>query len=224
MKEVFIVCKMMEAEALAAIRDSGSDAEVIWMEKGLHVEPKDLREALQKTMDRVEKEIAPDRILLGYGFCGNAMAGLRVGNYTLVLPRIDDCITMFIGSRERKKELEGGVGTMFQTANWAEGDESLVNQRHMLFEDFDEDEAQELFEMMFGHYGRIGVLDTHCYDLEPVLRESRATAEAMGFEHCVYDASYEFLTELLSGEPFDEKRFIVFRPGDVIAQRDLWID
>ncbi|MBR3211718.1 MAG: DUF1638 domain-containing protein, partial [Firmicutes bacterium] len=167
MKEVFIVCKMMEAEALAAIRDSGSSAEVIWMEKGLHVEPKDLRKALQKTMDRVEKEIAPDRILLGYGFCGNAMAGLRVGNYTLVLPRIDDCITMFIGSRERKKELEGGVGTMFQTANWAEGDESLVNQKHMLFEDFDEDEAQELFEMMFGHYGRIGVLDTHCYDLEP---------------------------------------------------------
>ena len=71
--------------------------------------------------------------------------------------------------------------------------------------------------MMFGHYGR-------CYDLEPVLRESRATAEAMGFEHCVYDASYDFLTELLSGEPFDEKRFIVFRPGDIIAQRDLWID
>ena len=96
MKEVFIVCKMMEAEARAALKSTGSTAEVIWMEKGLHSRPEKLREELQKTMDRAERDLAPERILLGYGFCGNAMAGLRAGNYELILPRIDDCITLFI--------------------------------------------------------------------------------------------------------------------------------
>lgn len=225
MKEVFIVCKMMEAEARAALAQVGSAAEVIWMEKGLHSRPELLREELQKAMDRAEAETAPGRILLGYGFCGNAMAGLHAGNYELVLPRIDDCITLFIGSRERKAALEGGVGTMFQTSNWAEDkDESLLDQKKRLFEDYDEDEAEYLFEMMFGHYGRIGVLDTHCYDLSPVVESSRAVAEALGFDHQVYDASNGFLVDLLSGGPFDERRFIVKAPGETITLKDLRIE
>ena len=109
MKEVFICCLMMEKEARAALASAGSEAEVVWMEKALHVRPEKLREELQKTLDRVGREIAPDRVLLGYGFCGNALAGLCAGNFELVLPRIDDCITLFIGSRERKAALEGGV-------------------------------------------------------------------------------------------------------------------
>jgi Protein of unknown function (DUF1638). len=224
MKEVFIICKMMEAEARAALASTGSAAEVIWMEKGLHARPDHLREAMQETIDRAEREFAPDRILLGYGFCGNALAGLRAHECVLVLPRIDDCITLFIGSRERKAELEGGVGTMFQTSDWSDTDGSVLSQKSRLYEDYDEDEAEELFQMMFGHYGRIGVLDTHCYDLEPVLRSSRAMAEALGFEHRVYDASNQFLVDLLSGGPFDEARFIVKEPGDPISLRDLRID
>ena len=224
MKEVFIVCKMMEAEARAALKSTGSAAEVIWMEKGLHSRPEKLREELQKAMDRAERDFAPERILLGYGFCGNAMAGLRAGNYELILPRIDDCITLFIGSRERKAALEGGVGTMFQTSNWAEDkDESLLDQKKRLFDDYDEDEAEYLFEMMFGHYGRIGVLDTHCYDLEPVLKSSRAVAEALGFDHQEYDASNAFLVDLLSGGPWEAGRFIVKAPGETITLKDLRI-
>ena len=224
MKEVFIICKMMEAEARAALASTGSAAEVVWMEKGLHTRPELLREALQKTLEQAERDFAPERILLGYGFCGNAVAGLTAGNYELVLPRIDDCITLFIGSRERKAALEGGVGTMFQTSDWSDTDESLLSQKHRLYDDYDEDEAEYLFEMMFGHYGRIGVLDTHCYDLEPVLKSSRAVAEALGFDHQVYDASNRFLVELLSGGPFDEKRFVVKGPGETISLRDLNID
>ena len=224
MKEVFICCLMMEKEARAALASAGSEAEVVWMEKALHVRPEKLREELQKTLDRVGREIAPDRVLLGYGFCGNALAGLCAGNFELVLPRIDDCITLFIGSRERKAALEGGVGTMFQTSDWTDTDESVLDQKNRMYEDFDEDEAEELFQMMFGHYHRIGVLDTHCYDLEPVVESSRAVAEALGFEHCVFDASNQFLVDLLSGGPFDEKRFIVKQPGEMILLRDLQID
>ena len=224
MKEVFLICKMMEAEVRAALASTGNRAEVIWMEKGLHVRPDELRTALQQTIDRAEKELGAERILLGYGFCGNAMAGLHVGDCELVLPRIDDCITLFIGSRERKAALEGGVGTMFQTSDWSDTDESVLSQKSRLYEDYDEDEAEEIFQMMFGHYHRIGVLDTHCYDLEPVLESSRAVAQALGFEHCVYDASNQFLVDLLSGGPFDEKRFIVKGPYDTITLQDLRIE
>ena len=222
MKKVLIACLMMEAEVKNALEVTGSDAEVIWMEKGLHNKPENLGSVLQETIRQTEKEKAPDVILLGYGFCGNAMAGLRADRCRLVLPRIDDCITLFIGSRERKIQLEGGVGTMFQTSNWADGDKSLLEMKKRLFEDYDEDDAEALWEMMYGHYGRIGVLDTHCYDLEPVLEKSRAEARALGFEHRVYDATTDYLKELLTG-PWSEERFIVKDPGEVISLQDLRI-
>ena len=137
MKKVLIVCLMMEAETKAARADTGVDAQVVWMEKGLHNKPENLCVVLQKTIEQAEKGFAPDVILLGYGFCGNAMRGLHADTCRLILPRIDDCITMFIGSRERKARLENGKGIMFQTADWADGDKSIAEIRNSLYERFD---------------------------------------------------------------------------------------
>ena len=221
MKQLLIACLMMEAEVKKAIEVTGCKAEVIWMEKGLHDRPEKLRAALQETMDKAEAELRPDVIMLAYGFCGNAMQGLKAGNYTLVLPRIDDCITLFIGSRERKAQLEGGVGTMFQTYNWTD-ERTIQDQKRRLYEQYDEDEAEELFEMMFGHYGRIAVLDTHCYDLAPVVAKTKAAAEYLGYDHQVYEGYIDYLTELLAGQ-WTEERFIVKEPGEIISGQDLRI-
>ena len=221
MKKLLIACLMMEAEVKNALEVTGCDAQVIWMEKGLHDRPEKLRAALQETMDKAEAEIRPDTVLLAYGFCGNAMQGLRAGNYTLVLPRIDDCITLFIGSRERKAQLEGGVGTMFQTYNWTD-ERTIQAEKERLYERYDEDEAEEIFEMMFGHYGRIAVLDTHCYDLAPVVEKTKKAAEYLGFDHQVYEGYTDYLKELLT-PPWDEKRFIVKEPGEMISIHDLQI-
>lgn len=222
MKDVLIACKMMEAEVEKALEATGSEAIVLWLDKELHNVPEKLREVLQETMDDAERTHAPDRILLAFGFCGNAVQGLRAGKYQLIMPRIDDCITMLIGSRRRKAELESGVGTMFLTQNWVGSDNDLVSVRNHLFEEYDEDEAEELFDMMYGHYGRIGVLDTKCYPLEPMLVKSQAMAEAMGFEHKIFDASNSYLVRLLTG-PWGEEEFIVKEPGETIFGRDLRI-
>ncbi len=222
MKKVLIACLMMELETKNALEVTGSDAEVIWMEKGLHNKPENLCVVLQKTIEQAEKDFAPDVILLGYGFCGNAMRGLHADTCRLILPRIDDCITMFIGSRERKARLENGKGIMFQTADWADGDKSIAEIRNSLYEKYDEDEADELWEMMYGNYDRIGVLDTHCYDLAPVVAEAEQAAEQLGFKCCVFDASNDYLKELLAG-PWPEERFIVKEPREVISLQDLRI-
>ena len=224
MKDVLIACKMMEMETRAALEQTGCTPEVIWMDKGLHNRPEDLREALQEALKTAEAEYHPDRVLLAFGFCGNAMDGLKAGSFQLILPRIDDCIVMFIGSRKRKAELEGGVGTMFQTSDWTETeDKSLLGAKNRLIEKYGEDDGPEIFDMLYGNYGRIAVLDTHCFPLEPVVERTKAEAEALGFEHAVFDASNDYLVRLLTG-PWDPAAFIVKGPGEAISARDLWID
>ena len=166
--------------------------------------------------------MSPDTILLAYGFCGNAMSGLCASKSMLVLPRIDDCITMFIGSRERKSELEAGVGTIFQTNYRSDGDDTLLDQYLGFVEEYGEEDARELFDMIYGNYKRLGVLDTHCFPLAPVIQESKYVAEQLGFEHEVYDASNSYIEELISGQ-WDEDRFIVKAPGEKINIEDLHV-
>ena len=222
MRDVLIACSMMEAEIQRALELSGSTAEVIWMEKRLHEKPDDLRDALQQKIEEVEASSSPDHILLGYGFCGNAMSGLHASRSLLVLPRIDDCITLFIGSRKRKAELEGGVGTLFQTRDWTDSDITLLSQRDELIEDYGEEDGLAVFEMMYGNYGRICVLDTHCYPLEEVIQRTRQEAQELGFDHQVQDASIDYLVELLQG-PWDDSRFVIKHPGEEITSLDLLV-
>ena len=67
--------------------------------RGLHDDPPNLRTILQAQVDEIG---APyDAVVLAYGLCGGATAGLRAGAIPLVVPRAHDCITLFLGSRDR---------------------------------------------------------------------------------------------------------------------------
>jgi len=217
---VIIACRMLEPELRAAMEAEGADFPIVWTEKGLHDTPKKLTEALNERLREVEREYAPKRVLLGFGFCGNALAGVTAGNFELILPRIDDCITMLIGSRELKERYSGGVGTLFLTQSWVDSEESVVSQREKLIEDYGEDVGMQLFNMMYAQYGRIAVLDTRCAELAPILAKTEPMAAELGFEHRVFDASNAYLRELLTG-PWSAERFIVKAAGETIGERDL---
>jgi|GEM_PF-4114837 len=58
------------------------------LERGLHDQPADLRAQLQARIDAASAE-AYDAILLAYGLCGQATAGIRapLGGCRVVVPR-----------------------------------------------------------------------------------------------------------------------------------------
>ena len=53
---------------------------------------------LQEKIDASRK--GKGTILLGYGLCSRAVVGLRSEKCSLVVPCVDDCIGIFLGSRE----------------------------------------------------------------------------------------------------------------------------
>src|SRR3972149_3209798 len=79
--------------------------DVAFLRRGLHNEPPDLRARLQAEIDAAGSDY--DAVVLAYGLCGGATAGLRAGRVPLVVPRAHDCITIFLGSRERYGEQFG---------------------------------------------------------------------------------------------------------------------
>ena len=81
------------------------------LESGLHLYPDKLQNTLQEEIDQTPADI--QRIILGFGLCSMAVVGLKARHSQLIVPRIDDCIGIFLGSRKRyMEELRKESGTL----------------------------------------------------------------------------------------------------------------
>ena len=133
MRLKLIACKALfrELSYVSALSDNIID--ITWMRQGYHNEPEVLHSLLQQEIDAVEAGSDPhsyrirpedgrsgdfDAILLGYGLCSNATAGVCARHHRLVIPRAHDCITLFLGSKERYASCfaERGMAAITQSA------------------------------------------------------------------------------------------------------------
>jgi hypothetical protein len=106
---VIIACKTIVNEMLPFL---SPDTTYQSVEPGLHLQPEKLRSALQAMIDDITAHTAT--IVLGYGLCSMGVIGLQAACSTLVVPRQDDCIAIFLGSRRAyKMELNQEPGTYF---------------------------------------------------------------------------------------------------------------
>ena len=73
-------------------------------------------------MSRAEEPIQSS---CGYGLCSQGVIGVRANDCTLVVPRVDDCIAIFLGSASAyKKQSRTEPGTYYLTKGWIEVGES----------------------------------------------------------------------------------------------------
>ena len=94
------------------------DLEVEYCEGRLHDHPERLRDKLN---ERIAATPGARTILLAYGRCSNGTAGLDAGPHRLVLPAVDDCIAILLGSRdEYLRQFNGCPGTYYYTRGWIE--------------------------------------------------------------------------------------------------------
>jgi hypothetical protein len=99
------------------------DADCCVLDFGLHTNPEALKRVLQKTVD-ASASLA-ETILLGYGLCSQAVVGLQVNDGTLVVPKVDDCIAIFLGPEETcKAQCRAEPGTYYLTRGWIEADDT----------------------------------------------------------------------------------------------------
>ena len=93
-------------------------AEVNFLDYGLHSIPSNLKIAVQECLDAIEE---PSLVVLGYGLCGNGLDGIQAGKHTLLIPRADDCIAIFLGSYAAyRREFDENPGTYYLTKGWIE--------------------------------------------------------------------------------------------------------
>ena len=115
-----IACAVLEKELKAAAAKSNIDITEEYLSAGLHEEPERLRKELQAAVDRSSGE-GFDAVVIGYGLCGRGTVGLKAGDTPLIIPRVHDCIAMFLGSHKKyKQQFTKNPGTLYMTEGWYE--------------------------------------------------------------------------------------------------------
>ena len=185
---------------------------------GLHLHPQELRQSLQDRIDLASHHA--DVLLLGYGLCSMAVVGLHATTAHLVIPRVDDCISIFLGScgayrEQAKKE----PGTYYLTKGWMEVGDSPFEEYKRLVDKFGEARAERMTRLMLKNYTRLGFINTGQYQIERYRELARQTAEKFSLRFEEIDGSPVLVKKLVFG-PWDEE-FLVVEPGQTIQYTDF---
>jgi len=203
----FIVCDVIYDELKNKIPGNWK---VINFEKRLHEHSDLLKEKLQ---DEINKSQDYDIIVLGYGLCGNGIAGLISPKVPLVAPRADDCISLFLGStEERKKQLKTEPGTYFLTRGYlGEAEDFIVSGFSEIKNKYDKKTWQWIVKKMLKNYKRIVFINTGNYDSSEWRKKAKREAVKLGLRFEEIKGRGKFLDKIINGNWDDQ--FIIVRPG-----------
>lgn len=176
---------------------------------GLHMDPDKLKAAVQKEIDAVPGDCD---ILLGYGLCSNGVVGLRSDTHRLVIPRSDDCIALFLGSREEHlARLRAAPGTYYLTKGWVIAQSGPIQEYERIRERYGEKRADKVVKALFGNYTHVVLINTGNYNMEHYRDFAKAMAAFLELEFQEIPGSNRLLTKLLDGDWDSE--FAVVEPG-----------
>jgi len=233
-KYKLICCEIFYREICHLVAESPARCDVEFLPKGLH--DLGVEKMLPRIQERIDaiKEDEADAILLGYGLCNNGIVGLAARKIPLVVPRAHDCITLFMGSRQKYKEyFNAHPGTYYRTTGWCERSDSnvegdqTVSQKLGLFLQYEElvakygeENAKYIMETMgdpVAHYDRITFIRMGLSCEDAFRAEAKREAEEKGWQFEEIAGSMEILRKLIFGE-WDED-FLIVPPGKRIIAR-----
>lgn len=185
---------------------------------GLHLRPEKLREALQAKIDEASPEA--EVLLLGYGLCSMAVIGLQARNAHLVIPRVDDCIAIFLGScAAYQKQARQEPGTYYLTKGWIEAGDTPFEEHQQLVEKYGEAKARRMTQLMLKNYKRLAFINTGQYEIERFRAYAQKTAASFDLRFEEIEGSPALVQKMVNG-PWDDE-FVVVAPGETVQYTDF---
>jgi hypothetical protein len=226
-----LCCEVFFREVCLLASNSPHTIDLAFLPKGLHdLGMERMVPRLQEQIDAVPGEDY-DAIVLVYGLCNNGIVGLQARDTRVVIARAHDCITLFMGDRQRYLDyFHAHPGTYYRTTGWLEhansegaGEETvsqklgLAMQYEELVTKYGEDNAKYIWETLGDqtqNYNRLTYVRMGLECEDPFRDMARREAQEKGWTFDEVDGSMELLRKAIHGE-WDED-FLVVELGQAV--------
>lgn len=197
-----------------------------------HDDPGEGAPRLQELVDAVPADTY-SAILVGFGLCEKLLVGLTARHTQLVVPRGHDCLTFFLGSKERYTQVFfDDPRTYYYTAGWLEKDErngdGQVTQRlggltvpsyEHYVRKYGEETAQALMEIMESwkqQYHRALYIAFDFLDHLPLREKVKRICDENQWEFAETPGDLGLFERWLDGQ-WDDQDFLIVPPGRSVA-------
>lgn len=221
---VILACQVMES-MLEGLLPEDLASEIIYFDYGLHRLPNKMTFTLQDAIDSIEQ---PSLVVLGYGLCGNGLNGIKAGQHTLLIPRVDDCIALLLGSHQAYMKEFGSVpGTYYLSKGWLESGSHPLKEYAEYKEKYGPEDAIWIMDEQYQHYERLAMVAHDQEDLEKYRAEAKDVAafcERWGFRYEEILGSDDYVRRLVEVAAALDKAdgdFVVVPPGGEISQNQF---
>lgn len=214
-----IACGSIQPE-LELLAGEGQGLEMKFMPQNLHRIPEKLTGLLQKAIDETADEVS--EIVLGYGLCSNGVVGLQAPRQGLYIPRVHDCIALYLGSRQAYQKLfNQKPGTYHLTRSWIDNKtDPLGLMRNEYTRRVGSELAEETIRTEIRNYRYISYVTTIAGDSEKYRACARENAQFFDKEFIEYPGSDQYFKKILYG-PYQEPEFVRIEPGAIVKQKDF---
>ena len=225
---VVVSCQVLQ-DLLTELLPEDLAQQVTYMDYGLHRVPGRMVGALQEVLNDLQQ---PSLVVLGYGLCGTGLKGLRAGPHTLLVPRVDDCIALLLGSyRAYMREFRAVPGTYYLSKGWLESGSHPLKEYQEYVPRYGEEEAMWVMDQQYQHYERLVFVAHDPADLEtyrPQALEVARFCQRWGMRYEEISGSDAYVRRLVelaeqlarNGDEGSivDKDFLIIPPGGEIRQ------
>lgn len=221
-----IACGVLTTDVRKVAKRLGVEVDCRFLEAGLHERPSDLRRQLQEAIDEASSSGKYDQIAVGYGLCGRGTLGIESRGVPLAVPKVHDCIALFLGSdKAYREQFSRYPGTFYisegwyreksepltQTKRWAPLGEEKVSYDE-LAEKYGPEVADQLFHLLNSwqrNYQRAAFIDTGAEDAEACERYAQAIATEFGWKYERIQGDLSLLEKLLQADRTTDEILVV---------------
>jgi hypothetical protein len=220
-KTALVVCDALEIEVNAAQKKAGTEYEVILIDSRLHIKPELLKAEIEKSLAELKKKNV-ELVLLALGLCGNCLHELKTP-IKLVVPKVDDCCTMFLHTDEIGYLNLKETGHMYMTKGMLKlignVDPNLGMTYEKMIEKFGEKKTKRIYQIMYKGYTSFDMIDTGIYPLSEIEEESKIHADRAECSLNTVEGSNIVLENLLCGNW--DKQCLIFDANETIKMFDF---
>lgn len=210
---VILACTSMLLHVEAAQKKMKTDFPVIEADREYHVDPQSMKQCLRNKLTELPDSV--ENVLAAIACCGGSWDGIRAER-KIVIPNMDDCITMLLHTDDVQHANLKEKGHMY-IRDSDTGKYSIKGMKEELCRDYGMEFGTMVFGSYFQNYTNVDIIDTGAYDCysEKFAVQAQENADLI---RCILDyvpGSNRILEKLVSGK-WDEQ-FVIFEKGETIG-------